>query len=92
MQRFEGFFLEPSYDFGRTGAGGTARAHRLPRRRSARVATGATYTSCPRDGSGDAGLAAERPTACSIDFEANEGIAEGAVLRFYGVPILARRR
>ena len=38
--------------------------------------------------------AARRPGCCrrdrvKLDLEANEGVAEGAVLRFYGVPILA---
>jgi LPS-assembly protein len=49
---------------------------------------GAAYTSCPRDGSGDPDwlLSADR---VRIDLEANEGVAEGAVLRFLGVPILA---
>ena len=28
----------------------------------------------------------------TLDFETNEGVAEGAVLRFYGVPILAAPR
>ena len=30
-----------------------------------------------------------RPTRIELDIETNEGIADGAVLRFYGVPILA---
>jgi LPS-assembly protein len=87
VQQFEGFFLEPSYHFGRTGAGGTAkRIDFLDEQRA--VATGATYTSCPSDGSGgpDWLLSTDR---VKMDFEANEGIAENAVLRFLGVPILA---
>ncbi len=86
LQRFEGFFLEPSYFFGRTGAGGTAR--RLDFVDEQRiVATGATYSSCPSDGSGGPVwlLSSDK---VRLDFEANEGVAEGAVLRFYGVPIL----
>lgn len=87
VQRFEGFFLEPTYFFGRTGAGGSAkRIDFIDDQRA--VATGATYTSCPADGSGDpAWLLSTRRV--KMDFEANEGIAEGAVLRFMGVPILA---
>jgi LPS-assembly protein len=52
------------------------------------TASNATYTSCPRDGSGDPDwlLRADR---VRLDLEANEGIAEGAVLRFLGMPILA---
>jgi LPS-assembly protein len=86
VQRFEGFFLEPQFTLGRTGAGGTAQ--RFDFLDSSRfVATSATYTSCPRDGSGDPDwlLSADR---VRIDLEANEGVAEGAVLRFLGVPIL----
>jgi LPS-assembly protein len=52
VQRFEGFFLEPQFTLGRTGAGGTAqRFEFIDSSRS--VAVNATYTSCPRDGSGD---------------------------------------
>jgi LPS-assembly protein len=86
LQRFEGFFLEPQFTLGRTGAGGTAqRFEFIDPSRS--VAVNTTYTSCPRDGSGDPDwlLKADR---VRIDLEANEGVAEGAVLRFLGVPIL----
>jgi len=87
VERYEGFFVNPSYFFGRTGAGGTAqRFDFLDEQRA--VATGATYSSCPTDGSGgpDWLLSTDR---VRMDFEANEGIAENAVLRFLGVPILA---
>ncbi len=87
VQRFEGFFLEPEFTLGRTGAGG--RAQRFDFLDPSRfVAVGATYTSCPRDGSADPDwlLSSDR---VRIDLEANEGVAEGAVLRFLGVPILA---
>ncbi|HEX6722332.1 MAG TPA: LPS assembly protein LptD, partial [Burkholderiaceae bacterium] len=87
LQRFEGFFLAPEFKLGRTGAGG--RAQRFDFLDPSRfVAVGATYTSCPRDGSGDPDwlLSSDR---VRIDLEANEGVAEGAVLRFLGVPILA---
>ncbi|MDH5538145.1 MAG: LPS assembly protein LptD [Rhizobacter sp.] len=86
LQRFEGHFLSPSFYFGRTGAGGTAsRLDFLDDKRA--VATDATYTSCPSDGTGgpDWLLSADRVT---LDFDANEGRAENAMLRFYGVPIL----
>ncbi|MBX3604441.1 MAG: LPS-assembly protein LptD [Piscinibacter sp.] len=87
VQQFEGWFLEPTYFFGRTGAGGTARRIDFLDEHRA-VASGATYSSCPADGSGGPAwlLATDR---VKMDFEANEGIAENAVLRFYGVPILA---
>ncbi|HEY6510792.1 MAG TPA: LPS assembly protein LptD [Burkholderiaceae bacterium] len=85
-QRFEGFFLEPQFTLGRTGAGGTAqRFEFIDPARS--VAVDATYTSCPRDGSGDPDWLLKTDRV-RIDLEANEGVAEGAVLRFLGVPIL----
>ncbi len=90
VQRFEGFFLKPEFDFARTAAGGSA--DRIDFIDSSRLrATNALYTSCPRDGSGDpAWLLTTR--SVRFDTEANEGIAEGAVLRFMGVPILALPR
>ena len=94
VQSFEGYFLNPSYFFSRTGAGGSAeRVDFIDDQRA--TATRATYTSCrpgdPVDGNGrHAGPAWELSTRkVSLDFDQNEGIAEGAVLRFYGVPILA---
>ena len=87
VQRFEGFFANPRYHFDRTGAGGTAeRFDFLGEDRS--VATGATYTSCPADGSGGPAWLLSTDEV-KMDFAANEGIARNAVLRFYGVPILA---
>jgi LPS-assembly protein len=87
LQRFEGFFLQPEYFFARTGAGGTAQRIDFIDQYRAQV-IGATYTSCGRDGSGAPAwlLSADR---VKMDFDANEGVAEGAVLRFYGVPLLA---
>ena len=87
VQRFEGFFLNPTYRFARTNAGGTAaRVDFLDADRS--IAIAATYSSCPTDGSGGPAwlLTTDR---VKLDFETNEGVAEGAVLRFLGVPILA---
>lgn len=86
VQRFEGFFVNPTYYFGRTAAGGKAeRIDFIDSQRT--VATKATYSSCPADGSGDPDwlLTSDR---VKMDFNNNEGIAEGAVLRFLGVPIL----
>jgi len=86
VQRFEGFFLEPTYFFNRTGAGGHAeRIDFIDDQRA--VAYGATYTSCPADGSGGPDWLLTTKSV-RVDFEANEGVAEGAVLRFMGVPIL----
>ena len=87
VQRFEGFFLNPTYHFARTGAGGVAqRIDFLDEQRA--VATAATYTSCPVDGSGDPAWLLTT-SKVNLDFGTNTGVAEGAVLRFYGVPILA---
>ena len=91
VRRFEGFFLQPEFEFTALGAGG--RADRIDFLGNARSrATNASYTSCPREGLGAGGkepawvLKTDRVT---IDLDANEGIAEGAVLRFLGTPILA---
>jgi len=84
VQRFEGYFLEPSYHFGRTNAGGSAqRFEFLDESRG--IAYGATYTSCPAPDPAWF-LSTDRVV---LDTAADEGRAEGAVLRFYGVPILA---
>jgi LPS-assembly protein len=88
VDRFEGEFLSPSYFFSATGAGGAARSLRfLDSKRL--TAEAATYSSCPAVEEGDTlawQLSADR---LKLDFEANEGVANGAVLRFYGVPLLA---
>ncbi len=84
---YHGYFLNPTYYFARTQAGGSA--ERLDfLGRDVALATGGNYTSCPRDdGQEPAWLLST--TRVRMDFPNNEGIAEGAVLRFYGVPILA---
>ena len=87
VQRFEGFFLKPTYYFSRNGAGGKAeRIDFIDDQRA--IATAADYTSCPADGSGGPAwlLTTDR---VHLDFSTNEGVAEGGVLRFLGVPILA---
>ncbi len=90
VEEFKGFFLNPSYFFARTGGGGNAeRLDFIDRDRA--VAYQATYTSCLPDGSGaPAWLLSSSSVA--LDFASNEGVATGAVLRFYGVPILAGPR
>jgi len=87
VQRFEGYFLSPRFELDRLGSGGRAeRVDFLDSHRSR--ALGASYTSCPRDDAlvPDWQLRTKRIT---LDTEANEGLAEGAVLQFLGVPILA---
>lgn len=84
---FEGYFLNPTYYFELTQAGGSAERFDFLGAQRMR-ATRATYTSCLADGTGSPAwlLSTER---VRLDLDANEGIAESAVLRFYGVPILA---
>ena len=87
LRSFEGFFDNPTYFFGRVRAGGVAKRLEFFGEQRA-VATQATYTSCPPDGSGGPAwlLTSDK---VRLNFDANEGIAEGAVLRFFGLPILA---
>ena len=87
LRSFEGFFDNPTYFFGRVRAGGVAKRLEFFGEQRA-VATQATYSSCPPDGSGGPAwlLTSDK---VRLNFDANEGIAEGAVLRFFGVPILA---
>lgn len=87
LQRYEGFFLQPEFDLLRLKSGG--RADRVDFIGSSRaVATRAAYTSCPREDMDSLPwvLQADR---VRMDFDANEGVAEGGVLRFMDVPILA---
>ena len=87
VQRFEGYFLRPEFEFTQLGAGG--RAERVDFYDSARSsATRAEYTSCPRDTREEPAWVL-RTARVSIDLDSNEGVAEGAVLRFMDVPILA---
>jgi LPS-assembly protein len=88
VQRFEGFFLEPTFEFLALGAGGRAeRVDFLGPGRSR--ATDASYTSCPREPSAEEPAWVLKAERVHLDLEANEGIAEGAVLRFLGAPIVA---
>ena len=87
VQRFEGFFLHPEFEFDRVGAGG--RASRIDFIDSERSrAVNAIYTSCPREGGNEPDWLL-RTDSVKLDFETNQGVAEGAVLQFLGVPILA---
>ncbi|WP_235002246.1 LPS-assembly protein LptD [Rhizobacter sp. OV335] len=89
VERFEGFFLRPTYFFSRTQAGGSAERLDFFGEQLI-VATGATYTSCRvDDAEGSTPAWVLSTDRVKLDFANNEGIAQGAVLRFYGVPILA---
>jgi len=87
LTRSIGEIHDAEYGLGRTGAGGRAQRIDIQSRDRA-SATLATYTSCPRDGSGDPDwiLTGDR---IDVDTAHNEGRATGAVLRFLGLPILA---
>jgi len=88
IERFEGFFRMPTYRFARTGAGGSAKMIEFIDEQRA-VATDANYSSCSvYDDSGEP-VWILKARELRIDHETNEGIAKDAVLRFYGVPILA---
>ena len=86
-ERAEGYFIAPRYHFARTQAsGGAERIDFLGKNRLSVL--GATYSSC-EVAEGETlpwELSARR---VRLDFDANEGLAEGGVLRFFGVPILA---
>ena len=86
VERFEGFFRSPTYRFARTDAGGKATLIEFIDDQRA-VAIDATYSSCsPDDPDPPWILKAGR---IETDNETSTGIARDAVLRFYGVPILA---
>ena len=87
VERFEGFFRLPSYRFARTGAGGNAaRIEFIDEQRSAAI--DASYSSCTSSDTEDP-VWILKAGSINIDSETNEGVARDAVLRFYGVPILA---
>lgn len=88
VDRFEGEFTQPSYFFSQTGGGGQARSLRFLGQQRLR-AEAATYSSCPAVEPGQTPAWELSAQTLRMDFEANEGLATGAVLRFQGVPILA---
>jgi LPS-assembly protein len=88
VERFEGFFETPTYRFARTGAGGKAsRIEFIDDQRA--LALDATYSSCTSSDGDAEPVWILRASSIRIDNEINEGVAKDAVLRFYGVPILA---
>lgn len=87
VNRFEGEFLTPSFLLAATGGAGKAQVVRFQDSEHL-SATAGTYSSCP--------VVDDQEPAWQIsakelrlDLAANEGQAEGAVLRFLGVPLLA---
>lgn len=88
VRDFSGWFVAPEFDFPLLGTRGEAARVDFASRTQL-AAERAEYTSCPREPDGaepDWLLQARRVT---MDFDANEGVAEGARLRFQGVTILA---
>ena len=88
VERFEGFFRTPTYRFARTGAGGKATLIEFIDDQRA-AAIDATYSSCTIEDADGEPVWILKAGELRIDNETNEGIARDAVLRFYGVPILA---
>ncbi len=96
VQRFEGSFQAPRFEFTKLKSGGSAARVDFLGPNLAR-AVNASYTSCPRDGTG--GIDGKEGTAApawvlkadrvDLNLESNVGVAEGAVLRFLGQPIIA---
>ena len=88
---FSGWFVAPEFDFLALGTRG--QADRIDFRSRTRLsATQARYTSCPR-ADGDTEPDWElRATQVSLDFDANEGLAQNARLRFQGVTLLGLPR
>ena len=87
VERFEGFFRMPTYRFAKTGAGGKAAQIEFIDDQRA-TATDTTYSSC-NVADGEEPVWILKTRELHIDSESNEGTARDAVLRFYGVPILA---
>lgn len=87
VSRFEGEFLTPSFYLALTGGSGKADLIKFidSDHLSAKQAT---YSSCPAVENQEPDWKISAKTL-RMDMAANEGEAEGAVLRFLGVPILA---
>ena len=91
LDTLEGEFVNPNYRFARTNAGGHSELVEFLGNNRLR-ATNATYSSCTPENTAD-GSPGEPDWVLStrkvtMDIDANEGRAEGAVIRFLGVPIL----
>lgn len=87
VSRFEGEFLTPSFFLAATGGAGTAQVIKFQDSEHL-SATRGSYSSCPVvDNQEPAWQITARQLR--LDLAANEGEAEGAVLRFLGVPLLA---
>ncbi len=88
VDAFEGFFLQPRYQFLQSGGHGEAdRVDFLDEKRT--VITNATYTTCRRlPGPSWMPDWILRAASMTLDYEEDIGVAQGAVLTFKGLPIL----
>lgn len=88
VESFEGFFLQPRYRLLSGAHGEAARVDFLDDKRA--IIRNASYTTCERE-PGPSWLPAWVLKAATVrlDTEEEVGQADGAVLRFYDVPILA---
>lgn len=89
LDTYEGFFLQPQYQFLQNSAYGSAdRIDFIDDKRL--IARNASFTTCQR-GDGPSWMPAWIVKATTIKFDKEEDVGEasGAVLRFMGVPILA---
>lgn len=91
VRDFSGWFIAPEFDFGVLGTRGQASRIDFASR-TRLTAADARYTSCPREDDGSEPAWQLQARRIRLDFDANEGIAEGARLRFQGVSILALPR
>ncbi len=86
VDAFEGFVLQPTYEFLSNGAYGEAeRIDFLDPDRA--VIRNASYTTCRRDGPDWMPAWILRASSMSIDQEEDEGQAQDATLEFKGVPV-----
>lgn len=89
VDRFEGELTSPTYFFSATGGSGSAARLSFLGEQRLR-ADAATYSTCPMPREPGETPAWQLVTrSLKLDFEAGEGVATDAVVRFYGVPILA---
>ena len=87
VDAFEGFFLQPRYQFLQGGHGQADRVDFLDEKRS--VITNATYTTCRRlPGPSWMPDWILKAASMTLDYEEDIGVAKGAVLSFKGLPIL----
>lgn len=91
VRDFSGWFVAPEFDFLQLGTRGEASRIDFASRTRLTMAD-ARYTSCARPEDGSEPDWQLQATEVTMDFDANEGRASGARLRFQGVPILALPR